>query len=165
MNDFHSTNETTSSQKNENSDQSRLHKYIHTYVNTKREKNEKTKTTTIITYNYENLLRLIEIAKRHKTSASAIISNFVDCFVEYFDEKPVTMDVFLDPDYIQTPSVTDTVEERILPFLKKQETRVLESIDINLFRAHVFARVLSKMNPEERKSIPDYLTVWRTMYK
>lgn len=132
----------------------------------KRERTEKSTNTQIITYNKDNFLKLQEIAKRNKTSASAIISNFIDCFVEYFDEKPQTLDMFLDPDFVQTPLITDPAIEKILPFLRKQDTRTLESLDTNLYIAHVYARVLAGMEPDKRKTLTsDYLMVWRTFYK
>lgn len=165
---FDSKDQTTIStlEKSESINQSKLHTYVHTYIHTKREKNEKSKNITIVSYNNDNFSRLTEIARRNKTSASAIISNFVDCFVEYFDEKPPTMDMFLDPDFVQTPQITDAVIEKIIPFLKKQDSQTLESLDVNLFMAHVYARVLASLNPEDRKTLTtDYGYVWKTFYQ
>jgi hypothetical protein len=156
----------STSSKSENDNQSKLHVYIHTYIHTKREQTDKTRRASIVTYDNEKFLRLIEIAKRNKTSASAIISNFIDCFVEYFDEKPATLDQFLDPDFVQTPKVTDLAEEVILSYLKKQDTQTLQHLDSNLYRAHVFARVLAQMKPDQRRTLTsDYPYVWRTFYK
>jgi hypothetical protein len=131
-----------------------------------RSKDAKSTNTQIITYNKDSFLRLQEIAKRNKTTASAIISNFIDCFVEYFDEKPVTLDQFLDPEYVAEPAITEPAISKIVPFLKKQDTRTLEYIDENSYMTHVFARVLSRLPPDQRKTLTDdYPYVWRTFYK
>jgi hypothetical protein len=131
----------------------------------KREKGNNTTSTHLTIYNKENYQKLQEIALRNNTNIASIMNNFLDIFVNHFDEKPQTLDSFLDPDYVPCPTILDT-DERIINFIKKQDSKVLESLDSILYRAHVYARVLSS-NPQKRKMLEemDYVSIWRTYYK
>lgn len=165
---FQSTNEIltdVSTLPNTSPNTQTIHTYIHTYIR-KREKERDSKTATVVIYNPEKFTRLQEICLRNKTNISSVISNLVDLVVDYFDEKPTTMDSYLDPNYMPTPNILDHVEEKILPFLKKQDSKTLGLLDSAFFRAHVWARVLSGLPVEKRKDLTsDYLYVWRTWYK
>lgn len=143
---------------------SHVHMYIHTYMK-KREKGNNTTSTHITVYDKERFTKLQEIAIRNKTNVASIINNFIDTFVNYFDEKPQTLDSFLDPDYIPCPSLLDQ-REKIIEFIKKQDNKTLDSLDLILYQAHVYARVLAS-NPEKRKLLEDldYVSLWRNYYK
>lgn len=140
------------------------HTHIRTYMK-KREKGDNTTTTNLTVYNKDNYQKLQEIALRNNTNVSSILSNFIDSFANHFDEKPQTLDSFLDPDFVPCPILLDS-DEKIINFVKKQDQTTLETLDSVLFRAHVYARILSA-NPQKRKMIEgmDYVSLWRNYYK
>lgn len=141
-----------------------VYTYIQTYMK-KRKKEEKTESTNLVFYNFDSFKILQEIARRNNTNASSIISNFVDFFIRYFDEKPNTLDPYLDPDYVATPSILDHPEEKMLPFLRKQDTAMLQALADSAYHLHVWTTVLTKMTSEQRKTVTsDYRYVYNTFY-
>lgn len=143
---------------------SHVHMYIHTYMK-KREKGNNTTATHITIYDKENFTKLQEIAIRNKTNIASILNNFIDVLVNHFDDKPQTLDSFLDPDYIPCPTLLEP-RDKIIEFIKKQDNKTLDSLDLVLYQAHVYCRVLAS-NPEKRKLLEglDYVSLWRNYYR
>ena len=142
-----------------------VYTYIHTYMK-KRKREEKTRNTNLVFYNFDNFKLLQDMARRNNTDASSIISNFVDFFTKYLDERPNTLDSYLDPDYVSVPSILDHPEEKVLPFLRKQDAATLESLADSAYHLHAWAKILAKMTLEQRKTITsDYSYAYKTFYR
>ncbi|WP_268543690.1 hypothetical protein [Candidatus Nitrosotenuis cloacae] len=132
----------------------------------KRKREEKTRNTNLVLYDSDSFKILQEIGRKNNTDASSIISNFVDVFIRYFDEKPNTLDSYIDPDYVSTPSILDHPEEKMLPFLRKQDASTLNALAESAYHLHVWAKVLAKLSSEGRKTVTsDYPYVYHTLYR
>lgn len=143
-----------------------VYTYIHTYMKKRKREEKKTRNTNLVLYDSDNFKTLQEISRRNNTDASSVISNFIDVFIQYFNEKPNTLDSYIDPDYVATPSILDHPEEKMLPYLRKQDTATLSALADSSYHLHVWATVLAKMGTEQRKTITsDYLYAHNVFYR
>lgn len=121
--------------------------------------------TSIQIYEKEIFKKFQAIALEQGKSASEIIWQFITTTVGKLEGEKITLDKFTDPNYIQCPSILDS-DEKIINFIKKQDTKTLEKLDTILYRAHVYARIFSSL-PSRREMLAqmDYVSLWRNYYK
>ena len=133
---------------------------IHTYKEKRRNKNN-SKTTNIIFYNKESHRKLQDYAFHNDTDVSSIISNVVDELVKGLDEKPITLDPFIDPDYIPTPEL-EAEKEKVIDYLERQDSEKLKDLESRFYQYYTYSVAFAQMNKTERKEKRnDYLYLYQ----
>lgn len=121
--------------------------------------------TSIQIYDKETFKKFQAIALEQGKTVSEIIWQFITTTVSKLEGEKITLDKFTDPNYISCPSLLDS-DDKIINFIKKQDTKTLEKLDSVLYRAHVYARVFSTL-PSRREILQqmDYVSIWRNYYR
>lgn len=140
------------------------HTYIHTYTHMKKRRREIGKTekrTNVIFYDEDNLKKFQEICRHNNTDVSSVLSNLVDLLVANFDEKPVTLDKYVDPNYMPTPEISAPIE-KYQDFLKKQNLESRKDYATKFYRAYTLAEAYTQMTPQEiEEHGHDHLYLWK----
>ena len=137
---------------------------IHTYSK-KRQDKKNSKTTNVIFYNKNSHLTLQEYALHNDTDVSSIISNVVDDLVRGLDEKPNTLEPFIDPDYVPTPEIMESID-KIVNFLEKQDVGNLKKLEEKFYHAYVYCVAFSQMEKEDRKEMKNqYIFLYQKYIK